>query len=306
MSSTDRIPRWPRPTTRIRAGVAPMVRAFLGEMQSRIPRSFLRYGSARWHTVGVPVGLVSILLLVYGLGVVALFTTGRVGLVLAITLLVVPVTAALAVVRPEWILLVVVLIPPSLMGLVPPTQMTAVLLVTLFGFLLRGRLHLGLRTGIYPLVGIIAMAIAMKADTPADATAAANTILSHLVYYTLLMLAAFQATANGRLRVDSFVDALILGAVVTAILQPFVTVYTTLRSIAGAPFRGVRSRISRRWPSAYPMFAIRSPLVGVESTRWVPKRRVLGRYISRVGAHHVDRHSLPLSLVLRWTGKKSF
>jgi hypothetical protein len=209
-----------------------MVRAFLGEMQSRIPRSFLRYGSARWHTVGVPVGLVSILLLVYGLGVVALFTTGRVGLVLAITLLVVPVTAALAVVRPEWILLVVVLIPPSLMGLVPPTQMTAVLLVTLFGFLLRGRLHLGLRTGIYPLVGIIAMAIVMKADTPADATAVANSILSHLVYYTLLMLAAFQATANGRLRVDSFVDALILGAVVTAILQPFVNADTTFESFA--------------------------------------------------------------------------
>ena len=38
-------------------------------------------------------------------------------------------------------------------------------------------------------------------------------LLSHLVYYTLLMLAAFQATANERLRVDSFVDALILGAV---------------------------------------------------------------------------------------------
>jgi O-antigen ligase len=198
----------------------------------------LMRGGARWHHVGVPVGLMSILLPVYGVGVVALFTTGRIDLGQAITLLVVPVAAVLAIVRPEWILLLVVLLPPSVMGQVPPTRMTAVLLVTLFGFLLQGRLHLGFRTGIYPLVGIIAMAIAMKADTPADATAAADSMLRNLVYYTLLMLAAFQATANERLRVNSFVDALILGAVVTAILQPFVRADATFQSIARTPFQG--------------------------------------------------------------------
>jgi hypothetical protein len=205
-----------------------MGRPFLSEMQSRTPRSFLRYGGAQRHHVGVPVGLVSILLPVYGVGVVALFATGRVGLDPAITLLVGPVAAALAVVRPEWILLLVVLLPPSVMGQVSPTQMTAVLLVTLFGFLLQGRLHLGLRTGIYPLVGIIAMAIAMKADTPADATAAADTMLRS---------------------------------------RPFCSHLSRLtRPSSRSPTRLSKGslRISRRWPSACPTFAIHLPLVGVE------------------------------------------
>jgi O-antigen ligase len=283
-----------------------MGRPFRSEMQSRIPRSLLRYGGARWHHVGIPVGLVSILLLVYGVGVVALFTTGRVELVRAITLLVLPVAAALAVVRPEWIILVVVLLPTSVMGQVPPTQMTAVLLFTLFGFLLQGQLHLGLRTGIYPLVGIIAMAIAMKADTPPDATAAADDMLRHLVYYTLLMLAAFQATANERLRVDSFVDALILGAVATAILQPFVRADATFQSIAATPFQGQFAYIAAM---AFGVSYVRYSLATGESRR----RRdgplsigflsltVLGwTRIMWIAALFI------FALVSKWTGKKAF
>jgi O-antigen ligase len=282
-----------------------MGRPLLSEMQSRIPRSLLPSGRARWHTVGVPVGLVSILLLVYGLGVVALFTTGRVGLVLAITLLVVPVAAALAVVRPEWILLVVVLLPPSVMGEVSPTEMIAVLLLTLFGFLLQGRLHLGLRTGIYPLVGIIAMAIAMKADTPADATAVADDMLRHLVYYTLLMLAAFQATANERLRVDSFVDALILGAVVTAILQPFVHA-ATFESIARTPFQGQFAYIAAMaFGVSYVRYSLatgvsRRRLDGLLSIGFLSLTLLGWARIMWIAALFI------FALVSRWTGKKSF
>jgi O-antigen ligase len=283
-----------------------MGRTFLSEMQSRIPRSPLRYGGARWHHVGIPVGLVSILLLAYGLGVVALFTTGRVGLSGAITLLVVPVTAALAVVRPEWVLLVVVLLPLSVMGEVPPTQMTVLLLFTLFGFLLQGRLHLGPRTGIYPLVGIIAMAIAMKADTPADATAVADDMLRHLVYYTLLMLAAFQATANERLRVDSFVDALVLGAVVTAILQPFVHADASFESITRTPFQGQFAYIAAM---AFGVSYVRYSLATGESRRRLDGLLSIGflsltilgwARIMWIAALFI------FALVSRWTGKKSF
>jgi O-antigen ligase len=283
-----------------------MGRPFLSEMQSRIPRSLLRYGGARWHHVSVPIGLVSILLLVYGLGVVALFTTGRVGLSGAITLLVVPVASALAVVRPEWILLVVVLVPFSVLGQVPPTQMTILLLLTLFGFLLQGRLHLGPRTGIYPLVGIIAMAIAMKADTPADATAAADDMLRHLVYYTLLMLAAFQATANERLRVDSFVDALVLGAVVTAILQPFVHADASFESITRTPFQGQFSYIAAM---AFGVSYVRYSLATGESRRRLDGLLSIGflsltilgwARIMWIAALFI------FALVSRWTGRKSF
>jgi O-antigen ligase len=283
-----------------------MGRPFLGEMQSRIPRNLLRYGDPRSHHVVVPVTLVSILLLVYGVGIVALFTSGRVDLVRAITLLVVPVAAAVAVVRPEWILLLVLLLPPSVMGQVPPTQMTAVLVVTLFGFLLQGRLHLGLRTGIYPLVGIIAMAIAMKADTPADATAAADAMLRHLVYYTLLMLAAFQAAANERLRVDSFVDALILGAVVTAILQPFIHADATFESIARTPFQGQFAYIAAM---AFGVSYVRYSLATGESRRRLDGLLSLGFLSATVlgWARIMWIAALVIfALVSKWTGKKAF
>jgi hypothetical protein len=283
-----------------------MGRPSLSEMQSRIPRSLLRYGGARSHHVGVPVGLVSILLLMYGVGVVALFASGRVDLVRAITLVVVPVAAAVAVVRPEWILLLVVLLPPSVMGQVPPTQMTALLLVTLFGFLLQGRLHLGLRTGIYPLVGIIAMAIAMKADTPADATAAADAMLKYLVYYTLLMLAAFQATANQRLGVDSFVDALVLGAVVTAVLQPFVHADATFESIARTPFQGQFAYIAAM---AFGVSYVRYSLATGESRRRLDGLLSIGFLSATVlgWARIMWIAALFIfALVSRWTGKKAF
>jgi hypothetical protein len=283
-----------------------MGRPSLSEMQSRIPRSLLRYGGARSHHVGVPVGLVSILLLVYGVGVVALFASGRVDLVRAITLVVVPVAAAVAVVRPEWILLLVVLLPPSVMGQVPPTQMTALLLVTLFGFLLQGRLHLGLRTGIYPFVGIIAMAIAMKADTPADATAAADAMLKYLVYYTLLMLAAFQATANQRLGVDSFVDALVLGAVVTAVLQPFVHADATFESIARTPFQGQFAYIAAM---AFGVSYVRYSLATAESRRRLDGLLSIGFLSATVlgWARIMWIAALFIfALVSRWTGKKAF
>jgi hypothetical protein len=271
-------------------------------MQSRIPRSLLRYGGA-WHTVGVPVGLVSILLLVYGLGVVALFSTGRVGLVLAITFLAVPVAALLAVVRPEWILLLVVLIPPSLMDLIPPLQMIAVLLVALFGFLLQGRLHLGVRTGIYPFVGIIAMAIAMKADTPADATAFADTLLKHLVYYTLLMLAAFQAKANERLRVDSFVDALLWGVVGAAILQPFLGLSGFLRNPYAGPFANLAVI---GFGVAYVRSSL-SPSIGRRRSAWDGLLMIafLGLTIASYNRAAFITALLSFALVSLWTGRKS-
>jgi O-antigen ligase len=284
-----------------------MGRPFLSEMQSRIPRSLLRNGRARWHTGGVPVGLVSILLLVYGLGVVVLSTTGRVDLVPAITLLVVPAAAALAVVRPEWILLVVALLPPSVMGQVPPTQMTAVLLVTLFGFLLQGQLHLGLKTGIYPLVGIIAMAIAMKADTPADATAAADTLLKLLVYYTLLMLAAFQATANERLRVDSFANALLWGVVGATILQPFLGGLSGFEGISRHPYAGPFANLAViGFGVAYVRFSL-SPSIGRRRSPWDGLLMIAFLGLTIVGYNRAAFIAALLSfaLVSLWTGRKS-
>jgi len=186
----------------------------------------------------VPPALASIGLALYGVGVVALLSTGRIDLRIAITFAAAPVVLAVAILRPEWILLGVVLIPPSVMTQVPAMQMVVVLGIVLFGFLLNGRVYVGLKTGIYPLVGIIALALFMKADVPDDAAIAADAMLKHLLYYCLLMLAAYQATANGRLQVDSFVDALLVGVLVAVVLQPFVSADTTFDQFTQTPYQG--------------------------------------------------------------------
>jgi len=146
----------------------------------------------------------------------------------------------------------------------------------------------------------------MKADAPAEATAAADTLLKHLIYYTLLMLAAFQATANERLRVDSFVNALILGAVVMAILQPFVNADTTFESVAHTPFQGQFAYIAAM---AFGVSHVRYSLATGGS------RRALDGFVSVVflGATVLGWARIMwiatlfiFALVSRWTGKKSF
>lgn len=145
---------------------------------------------------------------------------------------------ATAVLRPEWMILVVVALPPSVLTPIPTLLLIVIMVATLFGFLLQGGLRLGARTGVYPLVGIIALAIAMKAAVPTAATAPAGGMLKAIIYYTLLMLVAFQAAVNGRLRVDAFINALLLGIVGAAVLQPFVGAISSFDTISSNPFHG--------------------------------------------------------------------
>lgn len=185
---------------------------------------------------GVPAGLLSSVVAAYGVGVVALFAAGKVGLPEVGLLSAVPVVLAVAGLRPEWTILLLVALPPSIV--LPPTQMIAITLTALFGFLLQGRLRLGLKTGIYPLVAIIALAIVLKAEVSAEAMATADTTLKLFVYYILLMLVAFHAVVNGRMKIDTLVNAFLLGVAGATILQPFVREVATFEGIAHHPFRG--------------------------------------------------------------------
>jgi O-antigen ligase len=181
--------------------------------------------------------LVEALATTYGVGVVALFVSGRIDVLQAGILLGGPVVLALALLRPEWTILVMVALPSSVTSPIPTRVLIVFMATALFGFVLQGSLQLSSVTGIYPLVGIIALAFAMKATVSPDATAAADETLKSIIYYTLVMLVAFNAMANGRIRIDSFLNALLLGIVVSAVLQPFV-VHTSLESINITPFRG--------------------------------------------------------------------
>ena len=149
-----------------------------------------------------------------------------------------PVVLALALLRPEWTILVLVALPASVTSPIPTRVLIVFMAAALFGFVLQGGLHLSSGTGIYPLVGIIALAFAMKATVSAEATEAADEILKSIIYFTLVMLVAFNAMANGRIRIDSFVNALLLGIAVSAVLQPFLAASTGFESINSSPFRG--------------------------------------------------------------------
>jgi O-antigen ligase len=198
----------------------------------------LRERAARVRgTQGIQATLLEALVVTYGLGVVALFVSGRVDVLQAGLLLGGPIVLALALLRPEWTILVVVALPPSVTSPIPTRVLIVFMVAALFGFVLQGSLQLSSGTGIYPLVGIIALAFTMKATVSAEATAAADQTLKSIIYYTLVMLVAFNAMANGRIRIDSFLNALLLGIVVTAVLQPFV-VHTGFESINITPFRG--------------------------------------------------------------------
>jgi O-antigen ligase len=148
-----------------------------------------------------------------------------------------PVVLAMAMLRPEWMILVLVAIPPSAVFPIPPMQMAAIMLATLFGFLLQGRLHLGPQTGIYPLVGIILLAVVRTAEPSIGVALAADATLKTLIYYTLLMLVAFCSAEHGGIGIDTFISALLIGIVAALILQPFIYPHA-FQSIAETPFRG--------------------------------------------------------------------
>ena len=169
----------------------------------------------------MPTSLIGVVATTYGVGVVALFTSGRVNLLLAGLLLGGPVLLALAVLRPEWTILIMVALPPSVSLPIPKLVLIAILVTALFGFLLQGGLNLGPETGVLPLVGVIVLAMTMKADSSRGTPVEAE-ILESIIYYALLILVAFNAVANDRIRIDMFLNGLLLGLVASALLQPFV------------------------------------------------------------------------------------
>jgi O-antigen ligase len=205
-------------------------------------------------------------------------------------------------------ILVIAALPPSVISPIPPLQLVAIMLVAMFGFLLQGRLRLGPKTGIYPLAGIIALAIMMKADIPAIATTAADAMLKVLIYYAILMLVAFHGVANGKIRIDTFVNAFLLGVVGGAILQPFVGTITSFETIAYNPFRGQFAYLATM---AFGMTYVRFSLGRSEGRRQTVIDALLVLVFLCLTAIGFGRATWIAALwifglVSMWTGKKAF
>jgi O-antigen ligase len=255
----------------------------------------------------VPARLVPVLAGSYALGIVALLASGRVVLSQAVLFLGAPVMLAIAVLRPEWTILILVALPPSLTTPIPAMQLVAILLATLLGFLVQGRLRLGPNTGIYPLLGIIALAIAVKAPMSAEASATADGMLKELIYFTLLVLVAFQTAASQRVRTDTLVNFLLLGIVAQTILQPFVG-ETGFEAITQTPFRGKFAYLA---VMAFGMTYVRFSLRRSTHRRQYPFDAFLMVMFFCLTAIGFGRATwiaalLVFALVSRWTGRKAF
>jgi O-antigen ligase len=269
----------------------------------------LRERAARVRvTQELQVTLVEALAATYGVGVVALFVSGRVDVLQAGLLLGGPVVLALALLRPEWTILVMVALPPSVTSPIPTRVLIVFMVAALFGVVLQGGLHLSSATGIYPLVGIIALALAMRANVPAQATAAADETLKSIIYFTLVMLVAFHAMANGRIRIDSFIDALLVGIVVSALLQPFLAAGTKFESIDVSPFRGKFAYLAA---IGFGVAFVRLSLNRIEGRRWSRLDAFLALAFLCLTAIGFSRAAWiatfwVFALVSRWTRRKTF
>jgi O-antigen ligase len=186
-----------------------------------------------------PLILAAIAVTVYTMGVVALFASGRLFIERAAILLVIPAVLSLALLRPEWTILMLVALPPFVISAIPPMQLVALLGAIVFGSLLQGGVTLGPKTGVYPLVAIVVLATLLQADVSADADIVAGGLLKSILYYTLLMLASFLAVTNGRLSVDALVSVYLVGLVGAAILEPFFgEARGVVSGITDTPYRG--------------------------------------------------------------------
>ena len=87
-------------------------------------------------------------------------------------------------------------------------------------------------------MGIVVLGIAFKANIPPAAAATADGLLKFVVYYAALMLVGFHTAAEGKIDVDSVVNALLVGLVAGGVQQAFATDYSGYLAITQTPFRG--------------------------------------------------------------------
>jgi O-antigen ligase len=121
------------------------------------------------------------------------------------------------------------------------------------------------------------------------------------------MLAAFQATANERLRVDSFVDALLWGVVGAAILQPFLGGLSGFESVRQHPYAGPFANLAViGFGVAYVRSSL-SPSIGRRRSVWDGLLVIafLGLTIVSYNRAAFIAALLSFALVSLWTGRKS-
>lgn len=252
--------------------------------------------------------LVPILLVAYGAGVIALLASGRLIVSQAGALLAAPILLCAAALRPEWVILVVLALPGSGISPVPPRQMTLLMVASLFGFLLQGRFRLGLATGIYPLLGLIALAMAYKANVPTEATVFADDLLKVIVYLALLMLAGFHGAYHKNVSIDAVVGALLIGIVASAILTSLTESPGGFGDVTNTPFRGKFAYLAAMGFGVTQVRLLLSRAVGRKPSGWDYFLRFAFLFLTAIAFVRVAWIAalLVLALAAKWARRKAY
>ena len=145
---------------------------------------------------------------VYGSGDLDLETAGN---VLLLPLLV------LAVVRPAWLVLALVALPPGSWS-ASTTGLTILLLFALIVHVARsGSLELGIGSGLLPVVLLLAMSHLFPAEVGDSASIARDNFLKSLAFYLAAGMLSFSLVRTGKLNVRHLAAALVIGIAGTAL-----------------------------------------------------------------------------------------
>lgn len=163
--------------------------------------------------------IASVTLTVLTLVAVALQATQRISLSLAISLILLPIVASAVALRPSWVILGLLAIPPAFLRTTYRPLILLLLLTLAAQLLLRGRVFLERASALFPFFLLVVAAFAFEANVDPDATFVAETFQKQLIYYALLGLASYNATRLGDLKFRNVVIALLVGIWITVLLK---------------------------------------------------------------------------------------
>lgn len=169
------------------------------DLVSRVSR---RYGRVSWFLSFGVVLFAGAIAAIYGAGWLDLDVGGY---LLMVSLLV------LAVVRPAWLVLALVAIPPGFWsGSI--TGLTILLAFALVVHVARsGNVSFGLTSGLLPIVLLLILGHLFRADVGDAASLARDNFAKYMGYYVTVGLLSFSLARTGLLTVRQFVPALLVG-----------------------------------------------------------------------------------------------
>jgi O-antigen ligase len=152
--------------------------------------------------------------------VVVAQATGIISTERAVILLLSPVLALAAALRPAWLVLLLAATPFQFHRLVPVRALMLLLVVTLLAHLVvRGHLSVGMRSGLMPMLLIVLAARFFPADVSSDAALQARGFLTNFTFYVLLGLLAYNTIVTGDLKVRHLLNALLAGIALTVLME---------------------------------------------------------------------------------------